>query len=129
VRFGELKGLTSLPIHRVRDHFRYEEVLTVLPVRDAITSREILLVATRPALASLAVLPVPRGHWMSRWTAWNEVAISIPEAPLVQDEEDHRLIVTLGRQQLYARLQGEMGRRALRDFVVAVRTAQPTPTG
>ena len=72
VRIGELRGLTSLPIHRVREQFRYEEVLTVLPVRDAGTGRETLFVATRPTLALLTAVRVPPGHWTTRWARWEK---------------------------------------------------------
>lgn len=126
MRFGELRGLTSLPIHRVRDRFRYEEVLTVLPVQEVVTSRETLLVATRATLAVLSAVRVPRGHWVTRWAPWGTVRITIPEEPPDQDVEVFRLVVAVGRQEFLAELPGESGRRALRDFVVAFRTAQPT---
>ena len=127
MRFGELKGLTSLPINRVRDQFRYEEVLTVLPVRDAATSRETLLVATRPMIALLIPLRVPAGHWMTRWAPWDSVSLADPTA--APDHEDvHRLSVLVGNQTFHAQLRGEAGRRALRDFVAAIRLSQPRRT-
>lgn len=126
MRFGELRGLTSLPIHRVRDQFRYEEVLTVLPVREVATSRETLFVATRSTLALVMALRMPQGQWMTRWAPWDEVSITIPEESAERDVEVYRLAVAVGRQQFLAQLHGEPGRRALRDFVVAFRTAHPT---
>jgi hypothetical protein len=81
VRFGELRELTSLPIQRVRDQFRYEEVITVLPVQEAVTSRETLLVATRPKIAMQTAVRVPRGHWISRWAPWDVVSLADPVAP------------------------------------------------
>ena len=126
MRFGELRGLTSLPIQRVREQFRYEEVITVLPVQDAVTSRETLLVATRPMLALLSAVRMPPGHWITRWAPWDSVRLADPVAPPDQDEDIHRLTVLVGGRTFHAQLQGESGRRALRDFVVAVRMSRPT---
>ena len=123
VRFGELRGLTSLPINRVHDQFRYEEVLTVLPVLDA-ASRETLLVATRPMLALLIPVRVPPRHWMTRWAAWETVSITDPGAPPGEDDV-YRLDVLVGSQTFQAQLRGERGRKALRDFVMAMRLSQP----
>jgi hypothetical protein len=126
VRFGELRGLTSLPIDRLRDQFRHEDVLTVLPLVDAATGRETLLVATRQSLAVLIPVRVPPGEWMTRWAPWDTVAI--PEPPTSVDEV-HQLTVLVGSQRLGASLQGEPGRRALRDFVAALRMARPAKAG
>lgn len=125
MRFGELKGLTSLPINLVRDQFRYEEVLTVLPVWDAATSRETLFVATRPMLALLIPVRVPQRHWMTRWAPWDVVRIADPGAPPGQEDEVYRLSVMVGNQTFGAQLHGEPGRKALRDFVAAMRMSQP----
>ena len=125
MRIGELKGLTSLPIHRVRDQFRYEDVLTVLPVWEAATSRETLFVATRPNLALLVPVRVPPRHWMTRWVPWDQVGIVDPGAPWGQDDDVYRLGVLVGTQTFHAQLRGEPGRKALRDFVVALRLSQP----
>jgi hypothetical protein len=125
VRFGDLGGLTSLPIPRLRDQFRHEEVLTVLPVRDALTTRETLFVATRPMLAVLTAVNGPGGQWMTRWAPWD--AVDLSNAPLQDQEDDvHQLTVLVGGQAFHARLRGESGRRALRDFVAAMRTLRPT---
>jgi hypothetical protein len=128
VRFGELRGLTSLPINRVRDQFRYEEVLTVLPVWDAATSRETLFVATRPMLALLIPIRVPGRHWMTRWSPWDEVSIVDSGAPQGQDDDVYRLGLRVGSQAFHAQLRGEAGRKALRDFVGAMRLSQPRKT-
>lgn len=126
MRFGELKGLTSLPIDRVREQFRHEDVLTALPVVDAATGRETLLVATRPSLAVLIPVRVQPGQWMTRWSPWDTVGI--PQPP-VSVGDHHELTVFVGTQRLDARLIGEPGRRALRDFVAALRTTRPTSAG
>jgi hypothetical protein len=125
VRFGELKALTSLPIKEIHDQFRYEEVLTVLPVLDDAASREALLVATRPMLALLIPVRVPPRHWMTRWAAWETVSMSDPGATPGQPDDVYRLDVLVGRQTFHARLRGERGRKAMRDFVMAVRLSQP----
>jgi hypothetical protein len=126
VRIGELRGLTSLPVQRVRDQFRYEEVLTVLPLQDAVTSHETLFVATRTMLAMLTALRVPRGHWITRWAPWDSVRLAEPGAPPGQDDDIHRLTVLVDGRTFHAQLRGETGRRAVRDFVVAVRMSRPT---
>jgi hypothetical protein len=125
VRFGELKGLTSLPVNRVRDQFRYEVVSTVLPVWDGANSRETLLVATPPMLALLTPVRVPPGHWVTRWAPWDRVTIADPGSPWGQDDDVYRLGVLVGTQQFNVQLRGEVGRKALRDFVVAFRLSQP----
>ncbi len=126
MRFGELRGLTSLPIHRLRDQFRYEDVLTVLPVRDAATSSESLFVATRAVLAILTTVRVPRGHWMTRWAPWGSVQIVDQSGPPGPDDDVYRLRVLVGGQMFHAQLTGETGRLALRDFVIAVRSSRST---
>lgn len=125
MRFGELKALTSLPINEIHDQFRYEEVLTVLPVLDAAASRETLFVATRPMLALLIPVRVPPGQWMTRWAAWETVSMSDPGPAPGQPDDEYRLDVLVGSQTFHARLRGERGRMAMRDFVMAVRLLQP----
>jgi hypothetical protein len=125
MRFGELRGLSSLPIPRLREQFRYEDVLTVLPVQDAATARETLLVATRSKLALLTPLPWLTGQWMTRWAAWD--AVTVVDTPARADREDaYRLDIRVGGQLFRARLIGETGRKALRDFIVAFRLSRPT---
>jgi hypothetical protein len=124
VRFGELKGLTSLPIPRLAEQFRNEEVLTVLPVRDAAVSSESVLVATHAMLAILTALDVPPGEWMTRWATWDTVLVHDPGTPS-GDDGVYRLAIRIGNQTFEAKLAGEPGRRALRDFVVALRMSHP----
>jgi hypothetical protein len=126
VRFGELKGLTSLPIPRLVEQFRNEEVLTVLPVRDALAARESLLVATRPKLAVLTTLAVPAGEWVTWWAPWDAVSVAEPTTPPAEQDDLHRLTIVIGGQTFHAALRGEAGRKALRDLVAAIRTSRPT---
>lgn len=125
VRFGELRGLSSLPIPALREQFRYEEVLTVLPVRDAATGRESMLVATRTKLAILTTMPMLRGQWMTRWSPWDVVSVTDGPAAPGDVNASHRLIIRVGGQAFEPHLGGEIGRVAMRDFVVAVRTLRP----
>ena len=126
MRIGELRGLSSLPIPLLRDQFRNEEVLTVLPVRDAATSRETLFVATRTKLAVLTVLPMPHGHWVTRWAPWDSVSVAELAGPPVQDVDVYELGIRVSGQLFHARLRGEAGRIAIRDLVAAIRTSQAT---
>jgi hypothetical protein len=125
VRFGELKGFTSLPVAALHEQFRYEDVLTVMPAWDQATRHETVFVATRGRLAILVALKDPRGHWVTRWTPWGSVRIVAPPPP-GPDEDVYRLDVFVGSQLFHTQMRGEVGRKALRDFVVAVRTASPT---
>jgi hypothetical protein len=119
VRFGDLEGLTSLPIEQVRDRFRNEEVLTVLPVRAAGSSRDGLLVATTTMLAILTGDVRPTREWMTRWAPWDGVRFADMGAT-VEGEDMFFLTIVVDRLRFHAELHGESGRRALRDFVVAV---------
>ena len=86
-------------------------------------------------LAILMTMPMLRGQWMTRWAPWEVVSVMDPPpvpptpagpgAAVPIDVDLYRLIVRVGNQAFHAQLAGEMGRRALRDFVVAVRTSQP----
>jgi hypothetical protein len=128
MRFGELRGLSTLPVKRLVEQFRNEDVLTVLPVRGGASALESLLVATPTALAVLTSLPGPPGQWMTRWAPWDSVRVSQPPAPPGQPPDVARLEIHVGGQVFLAWLQGEAGRRALRDFVVAVRSPHRTPS-
>jgi hypothetical protein len=88
---------------------------------------ETLLVATRARLAILIVVPFPRGHWMTRWAPWASVSVESPMPPEAHDEAAHGLDIRVGGRLFQARLRGESGRTALRDFVVALRTTHPAP--
>jgi len=125
VRLGELRGLTSLPIPAIHEQFRNEEVLTVLPARDAATARETIFVATRSQLAILTALHDPPNTWVTRWAPWDSVAVSAPAAASGEDGV-FRLEIVVGSQRFLAALRGEVGRRAQRDFVATVRMSHPT---
>ena len=116
MRFGDLPGLTSLPVDHVRHRFRNEEVLTVLPAR-ATAGRDSLLVAT-PFKVAVVTGEAPAGeHWMTHWAPWDTVRIDDDEAT---DDGMYGLTLSVGRLTFHARLSGLEGQRALRDFVVAV---------
>jgi len=122
MRFGDLEGLTSLPIERVRHRFRNEDVLAVLPVTADVADRDALLVATVFKLAVVTGDTDPESpHWMSRWAPWDVVRLAVEEelAPAT-DRETYGLTIHVGGLVLQARLPGPAGQRALRDFVVMV---------
>ncbi|MFV2063647.1 MAG: hypothetical protein ACC726_09055 [Chloroflexota bacterium] len=121
MRFGDLEGLTSLPIDRVRHRFRHEDVLTVLPVSGNATGLTSLLVATSSGLAIVTADKDPEsGHWSTRWEPWDEVRFTdegeaAPDAPAQYDG----YAVHIGALTFHAQLAGPAGARALRDFVIA----------
>ena len=121
MRFGDLEGLTSLPIERVRHQFRHEEILTVLPVSGDVAGRDSLLVATSSWLAVLTGEADPKSdQWMTRWAPWDAVRFANEgEAAADADEETYHLTVHIDGLTFQARLSGPAGQRALRDFVVA----------
>ncbi len=123
MRFGDLEGLTSLPIDQVRDRFRNEEVLTVLPVHDEVGSRDSLLVATTTMVAILTGEPDPSRGWMTRWAAWDAVRFADMGAAAGRDDEFF-LTIVIDRVRFHAELHGETGRRGLRDFVVAAQASR-----
>ncbi len=120
MRFDELQGLTSLPAEHVRHRFRNEEVITVLPVRGT-AGRQSLLVAT-PLKAAVVVGDAPASeHWMTYWAPWDTVQIINDQAT---EDGWYTLTLLIGRLAFEARLPGSEGRRALRQFVLAVRSGQ-----
>lgn len=119
MRFGDLDGLTALDIEQLGHRFRNEEVLSVLPVRVAGSSQAGLLVATTTMLAVLVMEPAPAAGWMAKWAPWDVVRFADMGAPIA-DEEEYFLTIVVHRARFHANLHGEAGRRALRDFVVAV---------
>lgn len=123
LRFGDLEGLTTLPIERLRDRFRNEEVLTVLPVRADGSSRDSLLVATTTMLAILTGETTPTGGWMTRWAPWDGVGFADLDATAA-DDDTYSLTVLVDRLRFHAELHGEPGRRGLRDFVIAVQACR-----
>jgi len=126
MRFGDLAGLTSLPIERVKHRFRHEDVLTVLPVSGEIAGRDSLLVATSPRLAILTTVEHPESHqWMTQWASWDTVGLAVEGAlAAATEEETYGLTVDVGGLTFHARLWGPEGQRALRDFVVAAQARQ-----
>lgn len=133
MRFRNLRGLTSLPIERILRQFRNESVVTVLPVSDEGGGRDSILVATPSALALVTGDAGPRSdHWMTQWAPWDVVRLTdeaeaMPE-PDVNADEEYRLTVLVGGRRFAARIRGELGRKALRDFVVAVQSRRATLT-
>jgi hypothetical protein len=130
MRFSELSGLTGLPIDRLRHRFRNEDVLTVLPVSDELTGRDCLLVATPMKLAVVIADGSPSSdEWMSRWAPWEALRFVHEAEPLAEPDEDtYRLTVHVGGLTFHARLQGDAGRRWLRDFVVAAQACREALT-
>lgn len=123
VRFADVEGLTTLPVEQLGDWFRNEEVVTVLPVRAEGSPRDTLLVATTTKLAILTGEPSGTGGWMSRWAPWDAVGLTNAGATSA-DDDTQVLTVQVDRVRFRAELQGEPGRRGLRDFVVAVQACQ-----
>lgn len=117
--FGDLEGLAALDIEQLGHRFRNEEVLTVLPVRVAGSAQDGLLVATPTMLAILVMETAPAAGWMARWAPWDVVRFADMGAP-ISGEEEYFLTIVVHRARFHANLHGEAGRRALRDFVVAV---------
>jgi hypothetical protein len=124
MRFKELESLTDLPLEEVRQQFRNEEVIAVLPARGDVAGREALLVATPIKLAILIGDAGPTGyHWLTHWAPWDAVRLVDEDEMDPEPDEDgtYRLAVHVDGLTFHARLPGSAGRRALADFVVAVR--------
>ena len=118
MRFGDLQGLTDLPVEHVQHRFRNEEVITVLPVRGS-AGRQSLLVAT-PSKAAVVIGEAPVSeYWMTYWAPWDTVRIVDDQAT---DDGLYGLTLSVGRLMFDAQLSGREGQRALRDFVVAVQS-------
>jgi hypothetical protein len=126
MRFGDLAGLTSLPIERVKHRFRHEDVLTVLPVSGEDAGHDSLLVATSPKLAILTTVEHPESkQWMTQWASWDTVGLAVEGVlAAATEEETYGLTVDVGGLTFHARLWGPDGQRALRDFVVAAQARQ-----
>ncbi len=126
MQFMQLRGLTSLPIDRIVNQFRNEDVRAVLPALVRARTADVLLVATTPALAIVIADPRGReGPWMTRWAPWDTVRLSDGADPWTEQlDDEYQLFVDVGRVRFESRLIGEKGRKALRDFVVAA-TARP----
>jgi hypothetical protein len=63
---------------------------------------------------------------MTRWSPWDVVTVADATLPGGPEDDVHRLTIRVGGQAFDAWLRGEPGRRALRDFVAAVRISQPS---
>ena len=122
MRFGDLHGLTALPVDHVERRFRNEEIITVLPAR-ASGGQYSLLVATPPKAAVVIGETEESEHWMTYWAPWESVHILDDEAT---DDGIYGLTLSIGRLTFDAQLEGSDGQRALRDFVVAVQSMQAT---
>jgi hypothetical protein len=123
MNFGDLKGLTSLPVEHVRHRFRGEEVITVLPAR-TIAGRQSLLVAT-PSKAAVVICETPVSeHWMTYWAPWDTVRSVDDQAT---DDGMYGLTLSVGKLTFDAQLLGREGQRALRDFVVVVQSRRSAP--
>jgi hypothetical protein len=122
VQFEQLQGLTGLPVTRLRRRFRNEEVRAALPARIETGTTESLLVATTQALAIVTTDPRRAdGRWMTRWVPWDEVRLSDGTDPwTVVLDDTYELFVHVGTLVFVSSLAGDAGRKALRDFVVAV---------
>ena len=130
MRFGDLEGLTSLPLDRVSQQFRHEDVLTVLPVSRDVAGGDSLLVATPLKLAVLTSdADPPSDHWMTTWASWDAVRFAGEgDGVLDADPEGYGLAVHVGGLTFHAQLAGPAGQRALRDFVVATQARQAALT-
>lgn len=116
--FGDLQGLTTLPLEHVRHRFRGEEVITVLPARTS-AGRQSLLVATPSKAAVVVGETAASEQWMTYWASWDAVQIVDDRAT---DEGVYGLTLSVGRLMFDAQLWGREGQRALRDFVVVAQS-------
>jgi hypothetical protein len=121
MRFRSLRDHTTLPVEDVRRQFRNEEVRSVLPVRSAAGCIDSLLVATTSALAIVSAGPSQGdGRWLTRWAPWDVVrVVEDVEAVATEGEVRHGVDVQVDRLRFESNLPGEMGLRAMRDFVAA----------
>jgi hypothetical protein len=126
MRFLTLKDETVLPVERIRRQFRYEEVRSVLPARLADGTTDSLLVATTSALAIITGAPgSDRRRWMTRWAPWDAVHLDDHIETRREARHDiHHLTVSVDRLRFESYLRGEIGLRAMRDFVDAAQARQ-----
>jgi hypothetical protein len=122
VRFEDLEGRSRLPIERLRNRFRYEVVLAVLPARGGRDgTRETLLVATETMLAVITSIAFPRGSWMTQWAPWDVVEVPSGSQPGGVADRGEGPSVRVGDRQFRARDEDEVDRRAFLEFAVVVR--------
>lgn len=125
MRFLTLKDQTVLPVERIRGQFRNEEVRSVLPARLEDGTTDSLLVATTSALAIVSGEPGSRRRWMTRWAPWDVVRVGARiETQHAPGHDVHHLEVRVDRLRFESYLPGEIGLRAMRDFVDASRARQ-----
>lgn len=123
MRFRSLRDHTTIPVEDVRRQFRNEEVRSVLPVRSAAGCIDCLLVATTTALAIVSAGPSQGdGRWLTRWAPWDVVHVIEDVDEVVTDgEARHGVDVQVDRLRFESNVPGEMGLRAMQDFVAAWR--------
>jgi hypothetical protein len=126
MRFLTLRDQTVLPVERIRDQFRNEEVRSVLPARLEDGTADSLLVATTSALAIITgTADSRRGGWMTRWAPWDAVRLADRiETRHEAGRDVHHLAVVVDRLRFESYLRDEIGFRAMRDFVEAARARQ-----
>jgi hypothetical protein len=123
VHFTQLRGLTSLPIEPIGRQFRDEDVRAVLPARLAARATEALLVATSSALAIVVAAKAPAMRWKVHWAPLEAIGLSDGTDPWTEAfEDEYQLFVDVGRVRFESHLEGDVGRRVLRDFVAAIVT-------
>ena len=124
MQFMQLRGLSTLPVELIAGQFRNEDVRAVLPVVVSSSTAEALLVATAAALAIVVADPGGTdGRWMTRWAPWDTVRLSDGTDPWTeQSDDEYQLFIDVGRVRFESRLEGEQGRKTLRDFVAVVTT-------
>lgn len=126
MQFMQLRGLTSLPIEPIGRQFRDEDVRAVLPARMAARATEALLVATSSALAIVVAARAPAMRWKVHWAPLEAIGLSDGSDPWTEAfEDEYQLFVDVGRVRFESHLEGDVGRRVLRDFVAAIVT-RPT---
>lgn len=124
MRFEQIRGLTSLPVDRVRRRFRNEEVLAVVPASVGDDLADSLLIATASALVVVTADPRrPDGRWMTAWHPWDAVQLSDGSEPwMLSADDEYQLFIRVGSLSFESLLRGDAGRRVLRDFVVAAQS-------
>ena len=121
MRFRNLKGLTGLPVDKIRHRFRNEDVLTVLPVSGGMTGRDAILIATSSKLAVvIADGRESSEQWVTYLSPWDSV--SLPHESPASDDDDGvaRLLIGVDSMTFEAALGGTRGTRAVADFVAIV---------
>jgi hypothetical protein len=126
MRFLTLKDQTVLPVERIRRQFRNEEVRSVLPARLGDGTTDSLLVATTSALAIITGAPDSRRRrWMTRWAPWDAVQLGDHiDTRRGRGQDVHHLAIGVDRLRFESTLPGEIGLRAMRDFVDAAQARQ-----